>query len=69
MEEAVVTTFDDVESDANDTITRRRRTKLVRLPLLVRDHYFLVLNSESKVSVKHNKGPRILMDTRTIRIL
>ena len=29
MEEAVVTTFDDVESGANDTITTRRRAKLV----------------------------------------
>ena len=30
MEEAVVTTFDDVDSGANDTITTKRRAKLVR---------------------------------------
>jgi hypothetical protein len=30
LEEAVVTTFDDVDSGANDTITTKRRAKLVR---------------------------------------
>lgn len=29
LEEAVVTTFDDVNSGANDSVTTRRRSKLV----------------------------------------
>ena len=31
LEEAVVTTFDDVDTGANDSVTTRRRTKLVCL--------------------------------------
>lgn len=56
FEEAVVTTLDDVDSGTNDTITTRRRAKLVRLTPFLGFRFKKSIFSLEKPSTGEDEG-------------